>query len=1136
MSQMSTAQFLLHLRTLNVTVSAEHDRLRVRSAGVITPDLQRELAARKTEILDFLKEASAATHEECTPIKPIPRGGALPISFAQMRLWLLDQLQPNKVAYNIPALFHLKGDLNQLVLEKSLGEIVRRHEVLRAYFLNVEGNAVQRIASWEPFKIAVVNLQSLSEYARQQKAESLVSQCASQPFDLAKAPLIRATLLKLRPDEHSLLVDIHHIAFDGWSFRVLLQELSTLYKAFLKDQTSPLPELSIQYADFAAWQQQWLQGEVLQVQLDYWKKKLAGELPVLELPTDRPRPAVQSYNGENISFAFSKRLADRLKALSQQEGVTLFVTMLAAFKTLLMRYTSQEDILVGTPIANRNHGEIEGLIGFFVNMLVMRTDFSENPSFRILLHRVQSTALDAYSHQDLPFEKLVEEVHPDRNFARSPIFQVMFAFQNMGVQALEMPGLEPSRPEFLAVGAKFDLSLSIEETDQGLTGGWSYSTDLFEEGTIRRMLSHFEVLLEGIVSNPDEQLSRLPLLTPSEREQILYEWNDTAVEFSEGKLGMGVQELFEMEAERRPEAVAVEFEGQRLSYGELEARANQLASYLRERGVGSDRLVGILMERSLEMVVALYGVLKAGGAYVPLDPSFPRERLDYMVKDSGMAVLITQGQLGQAVQSWPGTMVRVDAEREGIAQQDRGWKSAPGDLGQVAYVLYTSGSTGQPKGVEIPHSAVVNFLLSMQREPGFESSDIMLAVTTLCFDIAGLELHLPLISGGKVVIASYEDTRDPMRLLECMRGSQCTVMQATPATWRALIDGGWSGSPGLKVLCGGESLPQDLRGKLLRRCKELWNMYGPTETTIWSTLEPVKSAEGPVLIGRPIANTQTWVLDANRNLVPEGVVGELYIGGAGVARGYLGREELTEERFVASPFAKEGRLYRTGDLARWKTGGRLECLGRVDRQVKVRGYRIELEEIEAVLGQHEGVGQCVVVAREQAGGDQRLVAYFERRTATTPSVGELRGYLGQRLPEYMIPSAFVAMDKLPMTPNRKIDRKALPAGEIEGASEGYVAPRNQREEQLAQLWAHVLKLERVGIHDNFFHLGGHSLTATQLISRIRAVMGLKVPLRSVFQAPTVAAFSEYLEAIGVVLNEFSRAPAPTRADRNVTEI
>jgi amino acid adenylation domain-containing protein len=1055
-----------------------------------------------------------------------------PTSFAQQRMWFLDQLEPGKAVYNVTEAIRLTGLLNVETLERSINEIIKRHESLRTTFSLIDERPVQIVAPTLHVRLLVHDFLDLSESQREQQVALSASEEAGRPFDLQCGPLLRATLFQSGKEEHVLLLVMHHIISEGgWSMSIFLREMGILYNAYSSGQTPFLPELEVQYGDYSVWQRESLQGDVLDQQLTYWKAQLKDAPTIFDWSINRQRPAVQTHQGARKTLLLPKHLMRGLNALARAERSTLFTTLLAAFQTLLYRYTGQDDFVVGAPVAGRTP-QTQNLIGLFINTVPLRSRVSSGVSFRELMKWVRQVVFDSLAHQDAPFEALVDALNPARSLASTPVFQVMFAFQNAPLQDLELNGLDVKPYDVEIRSSMLDLTLFAWEKRDGLRIVFEYSTDLFEEGTIRRMLSHFEVLLEGIVSNPDEQLSRLPLLTESEREQILYEWNDTAVEFTEGKPGMCVQELFEVEAERRPEAVAVEFEGQRLSYGELDARANQLASYLREKGVGPDRLVGILMERSLEMVVALYGVLKAGGAYVPLDPSFPRERLDYMVKDSGMAVLITHGQLGQQVQSWPGTMVRVDAEREEIAQQDRGWKSAPGDLGQLAYVLYTSGSTGQPKGVEIPHSAVVNFLLSMQREPGFGTSDIMLAVTTLCFDIAGLELHLPLISGGKVVIASYEDTRDPMRLLECMRGSQCTVMQATPATWRALIDGGWSGSPGLKVLCGGESLPQDLRGKLLRRCKELWNMYGPTETTIWSTLEPVKSAEGPVLIGRPIANTQTWVLDANRNLVPEGVVGELYIGGAGVARGYLGRGELTEERFIASPFAKDGRLYRTGDLARWKAGGRLECLGRVDRQVKVRGYRIELEEIEAVLGQHEGVGQCVVVAREQAGGDQRLVAYFERRTATTPSVGDLRGYLGQRLPEYMIPSAFVAMDKLPMTPNRKIDRKALPAGEIEGVSEGgYVAPRNQREEQLAQLWAQVLKLERVGIHDNFFHLGGHSLTATQLISRIRAVMGVKVPLRSVFEAPTVAAFSEYVESVRQYIDV---AREETESDKRLT--
>ena len=1095
----------------------------------------RSLSEQKLALLARLLQEEGVS--QMPRLKCVPRDGELPLSHAQMGLWLFDQLEPGSAAYNVPVRHDLKGYFDLAAFEKSLSEIVRRHEVLRTYYLRVDGRPVQRIAPPEFIRVPVVDLQGLPELARAHEVARLASAEAAQPFNLEKAPLIRARLLKLGPDEHVLLLNFHHIAFDGWSYGVFEEELALLYNAFLQGEASPLPEPSLQYVDFAAWQQQCLQGKVLQDELDYWQRKLAGAPPILELPTDRPRPAVQTYNGSISCSALSQKLTEAVKSLSQSEGVTLFVTLLAAFKALLHRYAGQEDILLGAAIAGRNRVEIEKSIGFFVNTLVMRTDLSGAPTFRQLMGRVKETTLGAYAHQDLPFDKLVEVLNPERNASHTPMFQVMMSMLNMPMQPWNLHGLGHERKIIDSGTAKFDLTLYVMEEPQGLAFLCEFNTDLFDSDRIERMLGHLQVLLEGVVADPDRRLSELPILTSAERRWLLEEWNDTEMEEGENEEGENevcLAQRISEQAARNPDQVALEFAGEQLSYGELERRSNQLAHHLRRLGVGPEVLVGLCVERSLEMVVALLGILKAGGAYVPLDPSFPQGRLAYMVGDSGLRVLVTHRQLdeklGLGTESTPRLdtprldTVHLDTDWEAISQEETTAEGLPvGREQDLAYVLYTSGSTGKPKGVEIEQGAVMNFLRSMQGEPGFRAEDRMLAVTTLSFDIAGLELYLPLVSGGTVVIASREESYDPVRLMARMEASGCTVMQATPATWRALLDAGWKGNQKLKLLCGGEALGADLAEALLPRCAQLWNLYGPTETTIWSTLQRVRTVEGPVPIGRPIANTGVYVLDGQRQLVPAGMVGELYIGGAGLARGYFHRPELTAERFVESPFgastsgksssAAKPRLYRTGDLGRWRADGILECVGRVDHQVKIRGFRIEPGEVENVLGRHPGVGQCVVVARADGQGDKILVAYLEAQPGQpTPEVSELRAHLGRELPAYMVPSAFVVLDQLPLTPNGKIDRNALPApdqGPIEVSGE-ITAPRDPIEQMLLQIWSRILRVRNIGIHDNFFDLGGHSLLAVRIMAEIEKLVDKRLPLATFLQAPTISGLAELL--------------------------
>ncbi len=1118
---MNAVHLLSHLRSHNIRLWAENDQLRYSAPkGGMTDDLLAEIRKHKDELLNLAKNTEG--FREAVPLSPVERTDTLPLSFAQQRLWFLDQLESNSPLYNIPRAVRIAGPLNIDALQSSLDTIVVRHEALRTSFALADGNPVQVIAEHRSVELPVIDLGELPAVDRRAEVERLCAQEARRPFDLSSDLMMRARLYCLDKQEHVLLLVIHHIAADGWSMGVLFRELSILYEAFAAGKPCPLAELAIQYADFAVWQRQWLQGEVLETQLGYWKKQLENAPPVLELPTDHPRPSAQTYRGARKSFSLAQPLVQRLKALSHNEGATLYMTLLAAFKVLLHRYTAKDDIIVGSAIANRNRMEVEGLIGFFVNTLVMRTDISGNVSFRELLARVRKVAMEAYAHQDIPFEKLVEELQPERNLSHSPIFQIIFLLQNAPGYAPHFSGLTLSPMDVDVRTSKTDLTLDLVETTEGIKGLIEYSSDLFSSATITRMIGHYQTLLESIISHPDQLISKLALLTGPEQHQLLVDWNDTRKDYPKDNC---IQELFESQVKQTPDSIAVVFGEEALTYRELNRRANQLAHHLQKLGVGPDVLVGIYVQRSLEMMVAVWGVLKAGGAFVPLAPSFPAERLRFMVEDAQVAVLLTQEDLVNVLHDICGTVICLDKDWESVAsQQAEGDPLSEANAEHLAYVIYTSGSTGKPKGVQISHRALVNLMFSMIKEPGLTDQDVLLAVTTLSFDMAIPELFLPLIVGARIVIVSSEEARDGNRLLNRLSICGATFMQATPASWRLLLAVGWQGDERLKILCGGEALPRDLATQLLERSHSLWNMYGPTETTVWSAVNKLEEKEGPVSVGRPIANTQIYILDRHLQMVPVGVPGELHIGGDGLSRGYLNRPALTAERFIANPFDdKSGsRLYKTGDLAKYLPDGNVEVLGRLDFQVKVRGFRIELGEIEAVLTQHPAVAESVALVREDETGDKRLVAYVvvdaEQAQALTHSEGEawteqmvktlipeLQTYLGEQLPGYMIPSAFVTLDSLPHTPTGKVDRQVLPAPDRNRSqpAEAFVAPRDELELQLTQIWEKVLGVKNIGMEDNFFDLGGHSLLAVRLFARIQKKFGQHLTLATLFQAPTI---------------------------------
>jgi amino acid adenylation domain-containing protein/non-ribosomal peptide synthase protein (TIGR01720 family) len=1034
-----------------------------------------------------------------------------PLSFAQQRLWFLDKLQPGSSVYNLPAALHLQGTLNIDALEKSINEIIKRHEILRTSFTEIQGEMVQSVYPVLNLNIPVIDFQELPQTQRDIEVRKQIQQEASQPFNLTQIPLLRAKLLKLSTDEYILLFTLHHIISDYWSMRVLIQELAAIYQSFYQGQNLPLPELNIQYVDYAVWQKKWLESEARSEQLNYWKKQLGNHPKILQLPTDYPRPAVQTFRGESQSFSLSSQLSESLKALARQEDVTLFMLLLAAFKTLLYRYTQQEDILVGSTVANRNRPEIENLIGLFVNNLVFRTNLSGNPSFRDFIKQVREVTLGAYAHQDLPFEYLVEELQPERNLSHNPLFQVMFILHNTPTKTVKLPNLTFNYINPENKTARFDLSLDMYEHPSGLTGVFEYNTDLFKAETISNIITHFQNLLEQIVTHSHQKISELSFLAETEKHQLLLEWNQTQTTFK--KLAC-IHQLFETQAEQTPDVIAIVDSHQQLSYQQLNKTANQLAHHLQKQGVQPEQTIGICLERSCEMVIALLAVLKVGAAYIPLDPAYPQDRLSFIIDNAQISLIITQKSLNH-LQLPCKNILNLDEDWSIIAQEKTDNFYHNVTLENLAYIIYTSGSTGQPKGVQISHHALTNFLFAINKNLDLTPSDVLLSVTSLSFDIAALELYLPLIVGARVVIASQKTTTDSQQLQHQINQLNITIMQATPATWQMLTLGGWTGKHNLKILSGGEALDPKLAQQLYQNSQQLFNVYGPTETTIWSSVYQVKKSEklekkSTVLIGRPLANTEFYILDKNLQPVPIGVAGELYIGGVGVARGYLNRADLTAERFLPNPFKNTSeRLYKTGDLARYLNDGNVEYLGRLDSQVKLRGFRIELGEIEAILKQHPQVQQAVVLASLTT-ENQRLVAYLVPQSKSDIILSNIRQFLAEKLPGYMIPSAFMVLDAFPLTPNGKIDRRALPSvtEQVTNLSDTHETPRTPTEEILAGIWENILNLKQIGRKDNFFELGGHSLLATRVISQIRELFNIDLPLRRLFETPTIAGLAE----------------------------
>jgi amino acid adenylation domain-containing protein len=1104
-----------------------------------------ELSPEKRALL--VQQLAKKRGEAVASIHPQRRDtDRFPLSFAQQRLWFLEQLNPGTSVYNVSSALHLAGPLAPAALQRSLSAILRRHEALRTTFAEHDGTPFQLIGAAHAQLLPLLDLRGLPAAERTTTARELARIEAQRPFDLVAGPLLRTTLLRLDADEHVLLLTFHHIVFDGWSLGVFMDELTALYSAHTSARAARLPELPIQYADYALWQRQWLQSTVLTTQLGYWQRQLAGAPAVLELPLDRPRPPIQRFNGATLRFTMPDALGGALRRLSQREGLTLFMTTLAAFHTLLARYSGQSDIVIGTPVAGRSRTELEGLIGFFVNTLALRTASAGQPTFRELARRVRETCLDAYAHQDLPFERLVEELRLERDLSRAPLFQVLFDLHSASAQPPALPGLAMDWWEDQSGAGKYDLLLALED-GPALSGAIEYNADLFDATTIARMLEHLQTLLAGIVARPDQRIADLPLLTARERTQLLTEWNDTAAAYPHEQ---SVHELFAAQAARTPDAVALVFEEQRLSYAELNARANQLAAYLRTLGVGPDVRVGICLERSLELMLGVLGVLKAGGAYVPIDPALPPDRKAFMLEDSRAVALITTNDERRSasfmLRPSPFALqhvVDLAADWPRIACASRANPRSAVCPEHLVYTIYTSGSTGAPKAVAVAHRQLVNYVSAVLTRLDLPTGASYATVSTIAADLGNTAIFPALCGGGCLHIIAQERVLDAAMFADYFRRTPVDCLKIVPSHLAALLAGPGAQDilPRQCLVLGGEATNWELIeriGALAPACR-IVNHYGPTETTVGvmaHELAQLDRRSSPVPLGDPLANMQIYLLDRHMQPAPIGVVGEVYIGGVQLARGYLNRPDLTAERFVPNPFrdcrlqiadcrlsqsticnlqsAMGTRLYKTGDLARYRSDGLIEYLGRRDAQVKVRGYRIELGEITTALAACPIVREAAVLVREDAPGDSRLVAYVvptndadrDPSVVLRPSsfIPDLRAFLSERLPDYMLPSAFVLLDALPLTANGKLDHRALPAPDNARASDSAaVAPRTVVESQLAQIWQELLNIAPIGVTDNFFELGGHSLLAVRLMAQIRQQFSRDLPLSALFQGATI---------------------------------
>ncbi len=1081
---MNPAALVDQLESLGITIVADEGRLRVNAArGQLTDDLKQAIAAHKAELLEFF---AARGMQKAQPLLPLARGGSLPTSYFQERLWVLNRLEPDSTAYNLVTVWWGDAAVDADRLAAAIASVVSRIEILRATFHEEGGSPVVRLLPPEAVPIVLHDLGSQAPEEQLQILRDAAKASAALPFDLANQPPARFAVYRLGTDRAATLVTMHHIAADAWSMGLLSDQVRDACMGRVATACA------LQYADYAAWQRKTQESHAISTELNWWQARLAGAPPLSVFPADRSASEVARATSAVHDFTWSAELSQGIRSMVRELGATVYMAMLAACATVLYRHTGQDDVVLGSPMGIRERPEFESMIGPFVNLLVVRLDLSDDPSFADLVKRARDAVLDVHAHRQVPFEKLLERLKPTRSLVHSPLFQMAIVQHNA-------PASDSGATPILGGGAIHELTWFVREVDGCLLGSIEYRSDLYSANFIQSIGMHMEVVLAAAVHGQARRLSELPLLSSQERDQVIRLFSTTAIPLDTSS----VVRQFERQTALAPQAAAIRFKGAELSYGELNGQANRLARYLRGLGIAPGSLVGLCLNRSLDLLVALLGVLKAGGTYVPLDPAFPADRLGYMLADSGAAVLVTAADVASEF-AVPDGLRRVDlhAIAGALSRLDSGDLEDEPSPEVAAYVIYTSGSTGRPKGVAVSHGSLSNFLGSMRRAPGLAASDVLAAVTTISFDIAGLELYLPLIVGARIELVSQQTASDGAALASLLANCGITTLQATPATWRMLIEAGWRGGTEFRAFCGGEGLPRELADRLIERTSELWNLYGPTETTIWSTADRVVPGTGSVSIGRPIANTQVYVLDSAGEPVPAGIPGEAWIGGAGVAIGYHRRPDMTAERFVADPFAgRSGAcMYRTGDLCRWLPDGRLEHLGRIDQQVKIRGFRIELGEIETILSTHEAVRQSVIIAREASPGDLRLIAYLVYHPGEDLTVSDVRRHLRRELPDYMIPSVVVALDAIPLTPNGKVDRSALPDPFKNAALPvvEYVPPSPGAEKMMADIWQEILQLERVGAEDNFFEIGGHSLLSLRVVTAVEKRTGRRMDPRTLF--------------------------------------
>jgi amino acid adenylation domain-containing protein len=1133
----STNELLGYLRGLDIQLWVDQGRLRFNAPqDVMTPELKAEIASHKAEIIELLSRVSPAS----APITIVDRQQNLELSFTQRRLWFLYQIDRDVAAYQLRYNLQMTGVLHVDILERSLTEIVRRHEILRTNFVEKEGNPFQIIHPPQPVQLSVIDLQLLrrGEASPQQKPQPVIltvidlqgfaseereielhrlaNQEAEIPFNLEKDALLRVTLLRLEPQKHILLIKLHHIIADAWSIGVFSRELTSLYKSFTEAKPANLPDLPIQYADFSQWQNQYLTKETLVDQLAYWKDQLAGIPPVSGLPTDRPRPPVQTFKGGAELFEVSKALTEKLKNLSQKSGGTLFMTIMSAFFILLARHTGEADIVVGIPIANRTRLELESLMGCFVNTLVLRSQLHGNPTFLDLLQKVRQTALNAYANQDLPFEQLVEALQPERSLSHNPLCQVLFAWENVQMNVLEFPNLQVTPFKTGHSTARTDLCLEMMETGQGLQGSFEYSTDLFDVETIRRMIDHFQILLAEIVANPEQTVMTLPLLTAGEKQQVLEAWNATTTTYPQEK---SIAAIFEEQVKLRGNAIAAKFGETEISYAELNTKANHLAHYLQNKGIGDQALVGICVDQSVEMLIGLLGILKAGAAYVPLDKDYPDDRLELMLNDAGVRVVITQQQQAARFANHGHEIICLDREWTEISKTPNSLNNPRNQAtgNSLAYVIYTSGSTGHPKGVEVEQRAIARLVINTNYiNIGHE--DRIGQASNASFDAATFEIWGALLNGAMVVGINKETVLTPESLAATILEQHITTLFLTTALFNQIArQKPETFAPLKNLLFGGEAVDVEAVRIIMAKGKpaRLLHVYGPTENTTFSTwylINQIAPKAISIPIGQAIANTQTYILDRQQQIVPIGVIGELHVGGDGLAKGYLHRPELNTEKFIPNPYLSSERLYRTGDLAKYDANGDIEFMGRIDFQVKIRGFRIEIGEVEAAIAHHDRVQDLIVIAKDDPLGNKSLIAYVVAKPETELTTNQLRSFLKENLPDYMIPAAFVVMDKLPLTANGKVDKKALPSPEEMRSqiADDYVMPQTDAERLIASVWQEVLQINNVGIYDNFFEIGGNSLLLVQAYSKLQNLFGSQVSIVVLFRYPNIHALAEHL--------------------------